>query len=512
VAAVTSPTSSPDEGPVLVGPYRLLGQLGGGGMGIVWQAEHAETGAVVALKTVRLPEPRMLASIRREIHALTRLRHAGVVRVVARGVEAGLPWYAMELLTGRTLADLVEGTWSDSQYGFTARTLSHSRRLPTPVGLAGAETEVGGGGLWATVSRVQHTIEMNDRGGREPEPRGPRDPTLRPPAAAGAAPTLLRVALRLCETLAVVHGAGVVHRDLKPENVFVRATGEPVLVDFGLAAHGAIGREMLDAGGAVVGTLHYMAPEQLQGEYVDARADLYSLGCILYECLTGEPPFIGTPMQVIHQHLTAPPDPLASRVDGVSPALEALVQRLLCKDPRERAGYAADVAAELAELVGEPATCAPASRQLYRAGFAGRDAELDGLGALLDHLSYGTGKLALVHGPIGAGKTRLLMEFARRAAATRPVVINRRVPGDRAAGRRPAGFWPRRSTRSASCSCTSSTARTSSGPRRRRGCSGPTCGSWRSSSRRCSGCRGPRRRRSCRGCRARRGASGSSTR
>ena len=422
MGAVTLPTSSPDEGPVLVGPYRLLGQLGGGGMGIVWRAEHVETGAVVALKTVRLPEPRMLASIRREIHALTRMRHAGVVRVVARGVEAGLPWYAMELLTGRTLADLVEGTWSESQYGFMARTISHSRRLPTPVGLAGAETEVNAG-MWATVSRAQHTIEMNDPGEHEPEPRGPRDPAQRPLAAGSEAPTLLRVALRLCETLAVVHGAGVVHRDLKPENVFVRATGEPVLVDFGLAAHGAIGREMLDAGGAVVGTLHYMAPEQLQGEYVDARADLYSLGCILYECLTGEPPFIGTPMQVIHQHLNAPPDPLASRVDGISPALEALVQRLLCKDPRERAGYAADVAAELAELVGEPATCVPTSRQLYRAGFAGRDAELEGLGALLDHLSYGTGKLALVHGPVGAGKTRLLMEFARRAAATRPIVI-----------------------------------------------------------------------------------------
>jgi hypothetical protein len=248
---------------------------------------------------------------------------------------------------------------------------------------------------------------------------------VRPPAAAGEAPTLLRVVLRLCETLAVLHGAGVVHRDLKPDNVFVRGTGEPVLVDFGLAAHGAIGREILDAGGAVVGTLHYMAPEQLQGEYVDARADLYSLGCILYECLTGEPPFVGTPMQVIHQHLNEEPEPLTRRVEGISPALEALVQRLLCKDPRERAGYAADVAAELAELVDEPLAISPggAPRQLYRAGFAGRDLELEGLGGLLDHLAYGTGKLAIVHGPVGAGKTRLLMEFARRAAAGRHAVV-----------------------------------------------------------------------------------------
>ena len=422
---MTLPTSSPDE-QTLVGPYRLLGQLGGGGMGIVWRAEHVRTGAVVALKTVRMPEPRMLASIRREIHALTRMRHSGVVRVVARGVAAGLPWYAMELLSGRTLSDMIEGTWSESQYGFAARTISRSRRLPTPVGLASADTAEANAGMWNTRSRADFTLEMSTGEFDDVEEPGlNRDPSVRPPAAGGEAPTLLRVVLRLCETLAVLHGAGVVHRDLKPDNVFVRGTGEPVLVDFGLAAHGAIGREILDAGGAVVGTLHYMAPEQLQGEYVDARADLYSLGCILYECLTGEPPFVGTPMQVIHQHLNEEPEPLTRRVEGISPALEALVQRLLCKDPRERAGYAADVAAELAELVGEPLAIAPggAPRQLYRAGFAGRDSELEGLGGLLDHLAYGTGKLALVHGPVGAGKTRLLMEFARRAAAGRHAVV-----------------------------------------------------------------------------------------
>ncbi|MBL9104879.1 MAG: AAA family ATPase [Myxococcales bacterium] len=424
---MTSPVRSADEEPVLVGPYRLLGQLGGGGMGIVWRAEHCATGEVVALKTVRLPEPRMLASIRREIHALTRMRHPGVVRVVARGVTNGLPWYAMELLTGRTLAHLIRSTWSESQPGYIGRTDSRSRKLPTPVGLAGADTEFGMGGS-ATLSGVQYTLEFD----AEPTPAlapaedvGREATLLRPLAAAGEAPTLLRVALRLCETLAVLHGAGVVHRDLKPENVFVRATGEPVLVDFGLAAQGAAGREVLDAGGVVVGTLHYMAPEQLQGEYVDARADLYSLGCILYECLTGDPPFVGAPMQVIQQHLHRAPDPLPSRVDGISPALDALVQRLLCKDPRERAGYAADVAAELAALVGEPADIAPggAPRQLYRAGFSGREGELDALARLLDHLAYGTGKLALVRGEAGTGKTRLLMEFARRAASGRPLIV-----------------------------------------------------------------------------------------
>jgi serine/threonine protein kinase/tetratricopeptide (TPR) repeat protein len=417
-SSVSLQTGKP-AGAVLVGPYRLVDQLGGGGMGIIWRAEHVETGERVALKTVRMPEPRMLASIRREIHALTRLRHPGVVQVVGQGVAGGLPWYAMELLTGRTLTDLIQGTWSESQYGARARTDSRSReRPPGAVGLASADTEVGGG-FSPTLSHPDQAYAATDG---FVAPAGPGDPGQRPPAAAGEAPTLLRVVLGLSETLAVLHGAGVVHRDLKPDNVFVRPSGAPVLVDFGLAAHGASGREILEAGGAVVGTLHYMAPEQLQGAYVDARADLYSLGCILYESLTGRPPFVGEPMQVAHQHLHTPPPPPSQFVAGVAGALDELVLRLLHKDPRERFGYAEDVAAALAGLLGAPAP-PPSPRQLYRPGFAGRAAELGRLEGMFEKLAYGAGAFALVRAESGAGKTRLMMEFARRAAAGRPLTL-----------------------------------------------------------------------------------------
>ncbi|HLM46583.1 MAG TPA: protein kinase, partial [Myxococcaceae bacterium] len=101
----------PPESPALpqsIGPYRVLDVLGQGGMGVVYRGEHRDTGEAVALKTVRVASESLLTSIRREIHALRRLHHPGVVRIVAEGVWQGLPWYAMELLSGQTLRDFLD--------------------------------------------------------------------------------------------------------------------------------------------------------------------------------------------------------------------------------------------------------------------------------------------------------------------------------------------------------------------------------------------------------------------
>src|SRR5581483_9152128 len=97
--------------PVNIGPYRILDQLGLGGMGVVYRAQHAESGARVAVKTVRIARQSHLAGIRREIRALMRIQHPGVVRIVAEGVAGGLPWYAMELLEGQTLRDYQRVIW-----------------------------------------------------------------------------------------------------------------------------------------------------------------------------------------------------------------------------------------------------------------------------------------------------------------------------------------------------------------------------------------------------------------
>ncbi|MCP3144107.1 serine/threonine-protein kinase [Pyxidicoccus xibeiensis] len=346
-----------------IGPYRLLEVLGQGGMGVVYRGAHPETDEAVAVKTVRAASEVPLASIRREIHALRRLRHPGVVRIVAEGVTDGLPWYAMELLRGQTLR--------------------------------GDSPDVDAGPM--TPERLK------------------------------AALTLVR---RMCGPLAFLHANGIVHRDLKPENVFLRPDGTPVLVDFGIAARfgGSRGRETLDVSGTVVGSDAYMAPEQLRGDFVDARADLYALGCILYERLTGRPPFLpGREGPVPHQHLHVAPVPPSQRVEGIPEAVDTLVLWMLAKKPQARPGYAGDVAAALealgAEGGGEDGTAPRTPTYLYRPDLAGRGGELARLVEALDAAARGQGGRVFLGGESGAGKTRLALELASEAAWRRMAVV-----------------------------------------------------------------------------------------
>ncbi|HEX6838353.1 MAG TPA: AAA family ATPase, partial [Polyangia bacterium] len=231
------------------------------------------------------------------------------------------------------------------------------------------------------------------------------------PASPAAQGELLRVVERLCEALAFLHGEGVVHRDLKPENVFIDERRGPVLVDFGLAmeVQSPLGRERLEAGGAGRGSLDYVAPEQLHGGTVDARADLYSLGCILYEILAGRPPFPGG------QWAPSPPPPLD---DAVPPSLRQLVARLVTFRARERLGHALDVAAVLASLRGASLEHArPTRSYLYRPSFVGRDEVLARIGGSLDAARRGRGDALYLGAPSGSGKTRLTTEALALATA-----------------------------------------------------------------------------------------------
>src|SRR6185436_4350442 len=149
-----------------------------------------------------------------------RIRHPGIIEVVDDGIDHGLPWYAMELLEGTTLRGYIEGAW---------------------------------------------------RGDAE---------RASPRVAAGDLRRVLSITRRLCDALAFLHGEGLIHRDLKPENVILRQGNQPVLVDFGFvrAFAGACGRETAEAAGSMEATIGYTAPEQLLGDLVDARTDLYALG------------------------------------------------------------------------------------------------------------------------------------------------------------------------------------------------------------------------------------------
>lgn len=388
------------ETPSRIGPYQILSPLGAGGMGKVYRARHVDTHDEVALKTVLTARTTELSGLRREIHALMQIRHPGVVRFVAEGVHDGRPWYAMELLRGTTLSSLIRPVSPLTAHAIegdetTSPALTPSALTPSP----------------AAAPRAPDTSEIT------------RDEV---PAAGGATrPSwprtleLLDVIHALCAPLGFIHTKGIVHRDLKPSNVLIRGDRVPVLTDFGLASRfaGAIGRESVDLVGDLRGTPAYMAPELLRGGVVDARADLYSLGCILYEIATGRLPFSGGSDQVIRGHAARPPVP-PSELAEVPRPLEDLILRLLAKDPRERIGHADDIAAVLNDVRGEPGPshgAAPARGYLYRPQLAGRERLTAELEAHVTAAAQGRGRCVLIGGESGVGKTSLATAVTRLA-------------------------------------------------------------------------------------------------
>jgi serine/threonine-protein kinase len=155
-------------------------------------------------------------------------------------------------------------------------------------------------------------------------------------------PEFQDLATQLCRALEVAHGKGILHRDIKPENIFVCNDGTVKLMDFGLA-------RILDAGSSsqssvVVGTAAYMAPEQLKLEKQDGRTDLYALGVVLYEYLTGKQPFAAdNPGAIMMKHLTEMPPDITTIVKDVSPEINGIIMRLLAKEPKDRFNSAHDL-------------------------------------------------------------------------------------------------------------------------------------------------------------------------
>jgi serine/threonine protein kinase/tetratricopeptide (TPR) repeat protein len=380
-----------------IGTYRLVRVLGEDGMGVVHLARHVASEASVALKTVQDSAPRWLNHIRHEIQVLSQLEgHPGIVRILDHGVSDGRPWYAMDLLEGEHLSDFIVRLWSPYRPSPLPR--GHTARLDKTEVLTGNAPD------------------------REEAPPALEPPSAeRPVVAAGQLPKVLEIVRDICTALAFLHGEGFVHRDLKPGNIML-VQGHPVIFDLGLAAHhpGASGREEM-ASQDDLGTVPYMSPEQIRGEFVDARSDLYSLGCILYELVARRPPFIHA-----IQHLTSPPVPPSELVDDLPPALEAVILKLLEKRVSERYGYADELSAVLATMDGQaqPRDHGPPARPyLYRPTFVGREELLARLTTLRDGAAEGSGAFAMLSGESGVGKTRVAMELTRRSGGAPMQVV-----------------------------------------------------------------------------------------
>ncbi|OGN95992.1 MAG: hypothetical protein A2Z77_08170 [Chloroflexi bacterium RBG_13_51_36] len=230
------------------------------------------------------------------------------------------------------------------------------------------------------------------------------------------------IAKAVCRGLECAHGKGVIHRDIKPGNVWLSGDGTVKVGDFGLAL--AVDLSRLTNEGMMVGTYYYMPPEQAMGGEATAKADLYSLGAMLYEMVTGRPPFTGDDMvAVIGQHINTPPvSPNWHRPD-LPPALAALIMRLLEKDPNKRPASASKVLETLEAI--EEGKAGELSREqsktladnpLYRRVFVGREAELRQLQSAFDAATSGQGSLTMVVGEPGIGKTALCEQLATYVA------------------------------------------------------------------------------------------------
>ncbi|EDM79109.1 serine/threonine protein kinase [Plesiocystis pacifica SIR-1] len=249
---------------------------------------------------------------------------------------------------------------------------------------------------------------------------------LRPDLSVGELPDLdrLRAALgQLLDAVAFLHARGYVHRDLKPANVLLSAEGRAVVLDFGLVA----ASEEVEVGvgvtrdGQLLGTPRYMAPEQAMGRGVGPAADLYAVGVMLYESLRGEPPFVGTAMQLLLDKQTAPaPDPGPE----VPEELRALCRALLAREPEARPSAAAArarLSVELREVLRPPGDPS-------RAPFVGRTRELEALAEAFNEASRGGPEPTIVHvhGPSGHGKSRLILHACARMRDAGGVVLRGR--------------------------------------------------------------------------------------
>ena len=224
----------------------------------------------------------------------------------------------------------------------------------------------------------------------------------------------IEIATQLATALEHAHAMGIVHRDIKPANVWLAADGSARLGDFGLAAVTDASR--LTSEGMVVGTVAYLAPEQATGRAPDPRADLYSLGAVLYEVLAGRPPFLGDDaVSVMSQHLSTTPVAPSWHNAAVPRGLDSLVLQLLAKDPDDRPQSAAELVTRLRELeLGPPPppeSQPPALTADWRR-FVGRAEELDALRRACDAAFGGDSRLVVVVGEPGIGKTRLVEEAA----------------------------------------------------------------------------------------------------
>jgi hypothetical protein len=361
-----------------------------GGMGAVYEVEDRTTGGRVALKVMLAQDARRLLRFKQEFRVVAELHHPNLVRLFDLGQHEGLWFFTMELVHGQDLVEVL---------------LGDEGARPTPSTIAARPA----------LRRDAQTLTAFDRPGPERAPDTTRDPP-RPGRVACDPALLVPIVAQVLDALELLHGRGIVHRDLKPSNILVDMGGTVRLLDFGLAS-----RTDREAGisqeGTVLGTLAYLSPEQCRGEPASPASDLYALGCMMFQLLTGELPFEGPPAQAVARRTEDPPPRVEERVVDAPPALASAVHRLMARDPAERPSIEALRAALGLSPAQHPASTAASTPARATAEiFVGREREIAVLDGCLARAAAGEPQIALVSGPSGIGKSALAAVAAERAA------------------------------------------------------------------------------------------------
>ncbi|HKI32071.1 MAG TPA: serine/threonine-protein kinase, partial [Gemmataceae bacterium] len=329
-----------------LGDYRLVREVGRGGMGIVYQAEQLSLGRRVALKVLPLAgalDARQLQRFHNEALTASQLHHPRIVDVFDAGCERGVHYYAMRYIEGQTVAQLI----------------ARMRQVSRLEAEDGPEGACSGGTSQDAVVGPEAAGRPAGEAGRlpaAPPETGPvgrltTEGSARSPGYCRAA---AEIGAQVAEALDSAHEHGVVHRDIKPSNVMLDTQGQAWVTDFGLAhlqrqAH-------LTQSGDLLGTLRYMSPEQAlaRRDVLDHRTDIYALGATLYELLTLQPAVPGDDRQEILRRIAFEEPARPSLLNpALPPDLEAIVLKALAKAPGERYGTAQELADDLRRFLND---------------------------------------------------------------------------------------------------------------------------------------------------------------